>query len=455
MEKPRVLVADLDESFLEDLRKESGQFELVASTNQKNTQLSIADPKARFSAICLNLNLCEPYALPLVRFVKCHRPSSPLYLMSDLAPSPLQKEELNSLHIQELIEKPVTPQKLFQILIPGNYFNFTEALEVAKSNTLKTGETKDVEDEKMHGIDAKSFLCGQKSFFDLFVRLSSGRFVMILKAGDQFEPESLLNYIKRGVTEFYIRREAQLFYLQYCDKMTEAILKSNQFSPETKVGQVMNLGGETFGYLKSAGISESTLNVAQNFVKQANYLVAQTGLGKLSEVKSFLENMDLCDHGASTVMITSIVINSMGFRDEKVTGLIAMGAFLHDIGMFSLPAELRSKAESDAFLTPEERETYESHPRLGAEILAKVPHMNPLVPQIALQHHERRTRKGFPNKLGSGAISTAAEIVGLSETFLKAVKSGAADPVEVIRKNHSDDFSLKIIDAFLKAFQKD
>ncbi len=453
MQKPRVLVADLDKSFLQSLAQGASQLELMTCTSQKEAQLAIADHKHQFSAVCLNTNLCDPFALPLVRFVRVHRPSTPLYLLGDSPEGTLSPNELHPLHIQALLMKPITPESLFQKLIPGSFFNLAEALEVAKSEKTMAGETKEAADDTMHAIEAKSFLCGQKSFFDIYVKLSAGKFVMIVKAGDNFEPDRVASYVKKGVMEFYIRRDAQLYYLQYCDKMTEAILQNSQISTEAKTGFVMNLGNETYDYMKSAGISESSLVLAQGFVKQANILVGKTGLRKISEVHAFLSNLNLADHGASCAMVTSLMVKSMGFEDEKVTGLIALGAFLHDVGMASLPEAIQKKEEQEEMFLPQEREVYETHPKLGADILAKVPHMNPLVLQIALQHHERRTRKGFPNKLGSGAISNAAEMVGLADLFLRVMRREDKDPLETIRKQYYDDFSLKTIDAFLKAMK--
>lgn len=456
MQKPHVLIADVDDNFLKFLEQESSQVQITAIRDKRGAQLAIADTKVRFSAICLNVNLCSPLALPLVRHVKCHRPAAPLYLLSDNT-SPLMQEELNQLHIHDLIQKPVTPQQLLQRLIPGSYFNLAEAVKLGQADTAKAGDEREVAEDKMHPIDAKSFLCGQKSFFDLFVKLGAGKFVMILKAGDAFEPARLMNYLNRGVEEFYIKKEAQLFYLQYCDKMTEAIVQSASVPNEIKVAQVANLGNETFNYLKSAGVSEMTLSTAQGFVRQAHQLIRKNGLSKLSEVQAFLNDPTLADHGTATVMITSMMVKAMGFNDDKVTSLIATGALLHDIGMLSLPEELRKKAEENAdALEGAEREQYEKHPALGAEILQKVPHINPLIPQIASQHHERRTRKGFPNKLGPGAISSASEMVGLAEVFLKVVRSakGNRSALEVVRRQHGDEFSLKIIDSFLKSFDE-
>ncbi len=455
MQKPHVLIADDDSSFLVGVEKEGGQVQVTALRDHKSAQLAIADSRIRYSAICLNINLCSPLALPLIRHVKAYRPSVPLYLLSNESPSPLRNEELNALHIQAIIQKPVSPQQLIQTMIPSSYFNLAGAIELGRNDLTQTGETKETDDASMHAIEAKSFLSGQKSFFDLFVRLGENKFVMILKAGDTFDPQRLIVYLNKGVEEFYIKKEAQLFYLQYCDKMTAAILESPRVPNDTKISQVMNLGGETFAFLKSSGVSEATLSLAQGFVKQANVLVKKGGLSRLADVQFFLENAAMADHGASVVIVTSLMLKAMGFTDDKVNGLIATGALLHDIGMMSLDEALRTKAESSPdSLTAEEREKYEKHPVLGAEILQKVAHINPIIPQIALQHHERRNRKGFPYKLGPGAISGAAEMVGLAETFLDCAKrpqDGTA--IEQIRNFHADEFSVKVMEAFLKSFE--
>lgn len=455
MLKPRVLIADPDRDFLQKLLGESSQVEVSLESELKATQLAIADPKFRYSAICINTSLCAPSAIPLVRFVKVHRPATSLHLISDTAPGPLNSEELKQLHVHSQIEKPVTAAGLMQTLIPGNYFNLAEALEVSRTDITKAGDTREADDGQMHAIDAKAFLCGQKSFFDVYVKISEAKYLMVLKAGDQFEPERLLNYLNRGVKSFFIKREAQLFYLQYCDKITAAMLSSASVPIESKISQLQNLGRETSEYLKTAGISESTLTQAGTFVQHTNSLVKMNGLAKHDFVKAFLENAAQADHGTSTVMVVSMMIKSLGFTDDKVIGLIGLGAMVHDIGLLGVPETIRAKYEKGEELTEDERKTFETHPQLGADMLMKVPHVNPLLPQIALQHHERRTRHGFPGKLGSGSISSAAELVGLADHFLDLVRRKNQDsvwsPVELIKRQSADEFSLKIIDAFTKA----
>ncbi len=359
------------------------------------------------------------------------------------------------MHVHSLISKPISPQKLMQTLIPSSYFNMCDALEVSKSNILKAGESFEGEEKEMHAIDAKSFLCGQKSFFDLYVRLGPAKFLMILKAGDSFDPSRLLSYLNKGVASFYIKREAQLFYLQYCDKLTAALLASENAPLDLKACQVQNLGREAFDFLRTGGVSETSLNLAASFVKHTGKLFKSSGLDQISLLQSFLQNSSAVDHGTATVAIVSMLVKTMGFTDDKVTGLIGLGAFVHDIGMFSLPESIRVKEEKDEEMSEEERQAFETHPKIGADILLKVPHMNPLLPQIVLQHHERRTRRGFPSKLGGGAIAPAAEMVGLAEQLMEVFRlkdNEPHTPFEVIKRDYSDEFSLKIIDAFLKTF---
>ena len=230
MLKPRVLVADNDEKFLQLLQSEKSQVDVTTTTDLRSTQLAIADVNVRYSAICLSTSLCDPMGIPLVKHAKTYRPSTAVYLLSSADKAQLNAGDLTGLHIQSEIHKPVTSQTFLQILVPVSYFNLADALEVSRTDLTKAGESREADDGQMHAIDAKSFLCGQKSFFDLFVKIADKKYVMLLKAGDAFEPERLLTYLKRGVTSFYIKKEAQLYYLQYCDKITSAILESSSVS---------------------------------------------------------------------------------------------------------------------------------------------------------------------------------------------------------------------------------
>jgi HD-GYP domain-containing protein (c-di-GMP phosphodiesterase class II) len=86
----------------------------------------------------------------------------------------------------------------------------------------------------------------------------------------------------------------------------------------------------------------------------------------------------------------------------------------------------------------------------------KIPAVNPLVAQIVRQHHERRDRRGYPGKLGPGAITPVAEIVGIADSFQEFAARNKSDPdfhpLREMEKSQFDRFSLPIVEAFQKAF---
>ena len=67
-------------------------------------------------------------------------------------------------------------------------------------------------------------------------------------------------------------------------------------------------------------------------------------------------------------------------------------------------------------LTPEEFEIMKTHTVKGAEIVATVPDLRPIIP-IVRSHHERWDGKGYPDGLGGEAISPLARVVALADAF--------------------------------------
>jgi HD-GYP domain-containing protein (c-di-GMP phosphodiesterase class II) len=119
-----------------------------------------------------------------------------------------------------------------------------------------------------------------------------------------------------------------------------------------------------------------------------------------------------------------------------------------------MPAHFQDEDEDT--IKDEERALYEKHPIVGADMLKGIRLINPLVPQVVAQHHERRSRHGFPYKLGPGAISPVSELIGMTDTFnqliKKSAKDSSLDPVIEMEKKYFDNFSFQVIESFRKIF---
>lgn len=89
------------------------------------------------------------------------------------------------------------------------------------------------------------------------------------------------------------------------------------------------------------------------------------------------------------------------------------GAFLHDIGMLSIPDGILRK---DGRLEPEEYEVVKSHPVIGDALCANLRTLHPVRP-IVRHHHERLDGSGYPDRLKGDQVPLLAQIVSIVDLF--------------------------------------
>ncbi|MEZ5418666.1 MAG: HD domain-containing phosphohydrolase [Vicinamibacterales bacterium] len=112
------------------------------------------------------------------------------------------------------------------------------------------------------------------------------------------------------------------------------------------------------------------------------------------------------------------------------------GAFLHDIGMLSIPDSIVHK---DGRLDPEEYAVVKSHPVIGDALCANLRTLHAVRP-IVRHHHERLDGSGYPDGLAGDAVPLLAQIVSIVDLF-EAITMGrqyteprqAADALAVLQ----------------------
>jgi len=118
------------------------------------------------------------------------------------------------------------------------------------------------------------------------------------------------------------------------------------------------------------------------------------------------------EHIRSIQQYASTLAELVGLSDVDVQA-VRTAALLHDVGNMAVPEHILSKADA---LTPEEFERVKIHPRVGAEILGKVPFAGP-VSDLVLCHHERWDGAGYPAGLRGEAIPIGARILAIADCF--------------------------------------
>ncbi len=456
---PYILIADIDKEFTKSLIAEhnSTQYKIEIAETGKDAQLFISDKKESLYGIFVSPSISQPSGLSVIKSAMAHRPATPLYMLIDKEIKlDVSHQNLKKMGVRSIFQKPIKLKDMVDMLSPILiHFDAHSALEASKNNLEEVDTEIQSPDPSFVPIRAEDFLSGSKSFFDVYVKLSSGRYLKLLKSGDSFTPERLTAYLNKGISHFYIKREIQQIYLQYCDHITSALLGKNNVSLEVKTSQTLNQGEETFKFLQAQGISEVNLNYASKFIKNVSLLAQQLVLNTEDVFQKFLSNLAAYEHASGTSAIASILIKELEIQMDQPVQIVGLACLLHDIGLFQLPLDIQHEDESK--MNKDQLAQYKTHPALGAEIIKKLRGVHPTVPQAVEQHHIRINGRGFPENRINLKINRVSEIVGISDEFQKLIQKkatiGDSSNIQAeVERDILPSFSRQIAYAFRSAF---
>jgi HD-GYP domain-containing protein (c-di-GMP phosphodiesterase class II) len=124
-------------------------------------------------------------------------------------------------------------------------------------------------------------------------------------------------------------------------------------------------------------------------------------------------NPDPYAHALHVCALSIGIAEQIGLEKEWIQE-IALGALLHDIGMYLSPSTFLS---TTAVLTLDEKARYWDHPVRGAELLLATPGISELVPIIAYEHHLHYDGKGFPAQQRPRELNLGGMIALIADTY--------------------------------------
>jgi len=157
-------------------------------------------------------------------------------------------------------------------------------------------------------------------------------------------------------------------------------------------------------------------------------------------------------HAVNVAVISLLMGKTFGLSAAEMVDL-GVGAMLHDIGKIELPERVRHREEH---FTPAENQFYQEHVSHGVT-LAKKMSLKPGATLVIAQHHEHADGSGFPLKLNSDRMTTAARIVSLVNRYDNMcnphVPSRALTPHEALSllfAQGKNRYDTAILGAFIK-----
>jgi len=153
------------------------------------------------------------------------------------------------------------------------------------------------------------------------------------------------------------------------------------------------------------------------------------------------------------VGILSTLIGKWLKLPEPELSMLSLAATLHDVGKVNVPIEILNKPGK---LTGEEYELIKKHTIYGYHLLKNTEGLDPRIPLIALQHHERNDGKGYPLGLKHDQVDYFSKIVAVADIFhAMSSKRPYHDPIpfhEIVsrmRKGLFGELDPNIVSVFL------
>ncbi|MBW8486264.1 HD-GYP domain-containing protein [Actinomadura parmotrematis] len=152
-----------------------------------------------------------------------------------------------------------------------------------------------------------------------------------------------------------------------------------------------------------------------------------------------------------------MIAQEIGMRADRVEA-IRMAGMLHDVGKLGVPTKVLRK---DGPMTEEEFAAIQLHPMRGLEIVREIGFLDEALAGI-MHHHEKMNGRGYPMGLAGEEIPEFARVISVADAFdamtstrsYRAARSVEAAVTE-LRRSAGDHFDPVIVEAFLRALERD
>lgn len=227
----------------------------------------------------------------------------------------------------------------------------------------------------------------------------------LFKAGEKLTPEfiMMLNYKKVFKDDIPTTKPALSYNPDEISIKSIIPAKTAEFL----VGNAKKILGDiSDGVVPSTALCENTGNA-----------IIEEVADKIQEIKYIGELRIYDEYTFSHTVNVSSLCSALAMKlnlTEKETKDLALGALLHDIGKMRVPKNILNKPGK---LEPEEFEIMKNHTVYGYNIIKNEMNLPEEVAIVALQHQEKYSGNGYPNRLKENEISLFGQICAVADVY--------------------------------------
>lgn len=166
----------------------------------------------------------------------------------------------------------------------------------------------------------------------------------------------------------------------------------------------------------------------------------------------------ISQHALSTCTLALVIGQSLGYNPLELQEL-ALAALLHDIGLLQIPAPITQRnANTSHPLSRQDRQLFQSHPRLGILALEQQGGFETIILQMIGEHHIRLDDSGYPQGTKGEFTSQRSRILMIADYYDELITGfGGASPLaphqalqRIFRESQDGAFDQVILSQFIK-----
>lgn len=229
--------------------------------------------------------------------------------------------------------------------------------------------------------------------------------------------------------------------------MAEELDRANMICSRSKVAVAAMFNEARMGRaINAAGAQRMVEEISDSITRNPGALISLARL-KTADTYTYMHSVAVC--------ALMIALGRQLGLEEKLIRSLGTAGLLHDLGKAVMPNEVLNKPGK---LTEAEFDIMRSHPVRGWEMLKDGEHVDAIVLDVCLHHHEKTDGSGYPKGFKADEISLYAKMGAVCDVY-DAITSNRPykagwDPAESLRKMaewSKGHFDQTVFQAFVKS----
>lgn len=435
----RPLFVHTDPRILDRLTQESNGHAMVTTSMVQALQW-ITSADLSFSGVFLNPGDTSFSAFRFIEVTLTHRPALPIFLFeSKLSTSQDTSQRIiNNIHVRGVFSGAENYNTLIAPI--KNNIESEYARGRAPESLQKPGFTI---------LPISDFYTGTFYPYDMFILdpITSGMNLFAQKNAPI--DVAYLNQAAAQAQFLYVRDEDVQRNKTELKAAQSSFLDSNDYPTNWKIAETMASARNVLNEMKNAGMNEQLVEYTQGMLGDLFKLISRIDSDEGS-ISNMIEKAKQCDRSVFCASYSMLVCKQLRFEKTATLEILGLASVLQDISLYRTPfGDLSEKLQSD--LPPEQLAFYLKHPTLSADTVAHHTDVPQVTLQVVRQHHERKDKSGFPNRIGGNQLHPMAEILSLINSYYEISKAHSDDDAKVItdlQKSVFPHYSENVVSAF-------